>query len=229
MKERLIHEYRISPEKIKVVTNTEEKSFLAQPLDPDVYKTLSGKFIITYSGGIGPHRGVDTAIRGMQYLKDIPQIQLAIVGFGSPSVMNGLKALVADLHLSTVHFFGRQPFSKFYSYMHFADVNVIPHQSNGHTDNTVPHKLFQGMMAGRPMLVSSSAPLKRFVTKYNSGLIFDAGNAADYAEKAKQLYSDATLRETLGKNGKEATVAGNLNWETTQKELIDLYHSFYVS
>jgi glycosyltransferase involved in cell wall biosynthesis len=229
MKERLIQEYRIRPEKITVVTNTEDKSFLTQPLTPDVYKTLEGKFIITYSGGIGPHRGVDTAIRGMQYLKDIPQIQLAVVGFGSSSVMNGLKALVADLRLSSVHFFGRQPFSKFYSYMHFADVNVIPHQSNGHTDNTVPHKLFQGMMAGRPMLVSSSAPLKRYVTRYNSGLIFDAGNPEDYAEKARQLYRDATLRETLGKNGIAATVGGTLNWETTQKELIHLYDSFYVS
>ncbi|HZX75296.1 MAG TPA: glycosyltransferase family 4 protein [Cyclobacteriaceae bacterium] len=227
MKERLIQEYNVNPEKIKVVTNTEDKNFLTQALNPEVYKSLEGKFIITYSGGIGPHRGVDTAIKGMQYLKDMPQIQLAIVGFGSPSVMNGLKALVQELQLSNVHFFGFQPFSKFYSYMHLADVNVIPHQSNGHTDNTVPHKLFQGMMAERPLLVSSSAPLKRFVSQYNSGVIFEAGNPADFSEKVKQLYTDKSLRDQLGKNGKEATVSGNLNWETTQKELIDLYDSFY--
>ena len=227
MKERLMREYNVDAGKITVVTNTEDKFFLTQKLDQDVYASLKDKFIITYSGGIGPHRGVDVAIRGMSYLKDIPQIQLAIVGFGSSSVMNGLKALVEELKLTNVHFFGYQPFSKFYSYMHLADVNVIPHQSNGHTDNTVPHKLFQGMMAERPLLVSSSAPLKRFVEKFNSGLIFKAGDPISYAEQVKQLYDDKTLRQTLGKNGKTATVDGDLNWETTQKDIIDLYSSFY--
>lgn len=105
-----------------------------------------------------------------------------------------------------------------------AAVNVIPHQSNGHTDNTVPHKLFQGMMAGRPLLVSSSAPLKRYVEKYNSGLVFEAGNELDLAEKVRMLYRDASLCRKLGDNGKHATIDGELNWENTQKALVDLYN-----
>lgn len=225
MKERVIQEHKISPDKITVVTNTEDKEFLKQKLDNTVYESLPGKFILTYSGGIGPHRGVDIAIQGMQYLKDNSDIQLAIVGFGSASVMNSLYQLVKDLQLTNVHFFGFQPFSKFYAYMHLADVNVIPHQSNGHTDNTVPHKLFQGMMAGKPLLVSSSAPLKRFVTKYQSGLVFDAGNAKDFAEKVKMLHSDKALANQIGENGIKATVKGDLTWETTQKQLIQLYQS----
>ncbi len=225
MKERVIAEHNIETIKITVVTNTEDKGFINQKSDPAVYEKLNGKFILTYSGGIGPHRGVDVAIRAMHYLKDNDQIQLAIVGFGSPSVMNSLHSLVNDLNLTNVHFFGYQPFSKFYSYMHFASVNVIPHQSNGHTDNTVPHKLFQGMMAGKPLLVSSSAPLKRLVTKYNSGLVFEAGSPEDFATKVKTLYSHPALAVELGEKGKQATLDGNLNWETTQKELIKLYNT----
>jgi glycosyltransferase involved in cell wall biosynthesis len=225
MKERVITEHGIAPDKITVVTNTEDKGFINQKLEASAYEKLEGKFIITYSGGIGPHRGVDVAIRGMQYLKDEDKIQLAIVGFGSASVMSSLQSLVQELQLKNVHFFGYQPFSKFYTYMHLADVNVIPHQSNGHTDNTVPHKLFQGMMAAKPLLVSSSAPLKRLVTKYNSGLVFEAGNPNDYAKKVRELYSNHAFRNELGENGKKATLEGNLNWETTQVELIRLYNS----
>jgi len=225
MKARVIAEHGIDPNKITVVTNTEDKGFLKQKLDTSLYEKLAGKFIITYSGGIGPHRGVDVAIRGMQYLKENDNIQLAIVGTGSASVMSSLHSLVEELQLKNVHFFGYQPFSKFYAYMHLADVNVIPHQSNGHTDNTVPHKLFQGMMAAKPMLVSSSAPLKRLVTKFDSGLIFEAGNASDFAEKVKTLYSNKELSKRLGENGFKATVDGDLNWETTQQELIKLYKS----
>jgi len=223
MKARIVKEHGIRDEKIIVVTNTEDQNFVKQEIDPSVYETLAGKFIITYSGGIGPHRGVDTAIEGMQYLKENDQIQLAIVGFGSPSVMNNLQQKVADLQLNNVHFFGYQPFSKFYSYMHLTDVNVIPHHSNGHTDNTVPHKLFQGMMAGKPLLVSSCAPLKRLVEICQSGVVFEAGNPKDFAEKVTTLYTDKNLRDKLGNNGMKATLDGDLKWETTQHILINLY------
>ena len=227
MKARIIQEHSIKPEKITVVTNTEDKGFLLQKQDPSVYQTLPSKFILTYSGGIGPHRGVDVAIEGMKYLTANEDIQLAIVGFGSKSVMDSLYALVEKLQLKNVHFFGFQPFSKFYSYMHFADVNVIPHQSNGHTDNTVPHKLFQGMMAARPLLVSSSAPLKRLVEQYQSGLVFAAGDPKDFADKVLELYKNKDLKNRLGENGKKASLEGQLNWETTQRSLIQLYNSLF--
>lgn len=223
MKARIIREHHIEQSKITVITNTEDKNFILQKLDSSVYESLKGKFIITYSGGIGPHRGVDTAIAGMQHLKEQTDIQLAIVGFGSPSVMNNLKLMVTDLDLKNVHFFGYQPFSKFYSYMHLADVNVIPHQSNGHTNNTVPHKLFQGMMAAKPLLVSSSAPLKRLTEKYQSGLVFEAGNSKDFAEKVMTLYRDKNLCEELGENGRRVTLEENVNWEHDQKDLVALY------
>ena len=225
MKARIIHEHNIKPEKITIVTNTEDKGFVKQKLDPSVYQTLPSKFILTYSGGIGPHRGVDIAIEGMKHLVEYPDIQLAIVGFGSKSVMESLHALVERLKLKNVHFFGYQPFSKFYSYMHLADVNVIPHQSNGHTDNTVPHKLFQGMMAAKPLLVSSSAPLKRLVDQHKAGLVFSAGDPKDFADKVLELYQNKDLKNQLGENGRKASIDGQLNWEITQKTLVQLYNS----
>ncbi|HNP95558.1 MAG TPA: glycosyltransferase family 4 protein, partial [Cyclobacteriaceae bacterium] len=225
MKSRLAKSSGVDLEKITVITNTEDKNFIEQKLNKDVYENIPNGFIITYSGGIGPHRGVDTAIKGMAHLRDKP-IYLVIVGFGSPSVMTSLKELATQLQLQNVYFKGYQPFEKFYSYMHLADVNVIPHQSNGHTDNTVPHKLFQGMMAGRPLLVSTCAPLKRIVEEYKSGLVFKADDATDFAAKVETLYSDKQLCEKLGANGTTATINGKLNWETTQVELVKLYERF---
>ncbi len=223
MKSRVVREHSIAPEKITVVTNTEDKTFAQQPLDDSVYQNLKGKFILTYSGGIGPHRGVDTAIRGMQWLTSNPKIQLAIVGSGSRSVMKSLHSLVRALQLNKVHFLGYQPFSKFYSYMKIASVNVIPHQSNGHTNNTVPHKFFQGMMAGKPLLVSSSAPLKRLAEKYQSGLVFEAGNDRDFARKVEELFGNESFSMALGENGRVATLIGKLNWDEDQHHLVNLY------
>ncbi|HLT79734.1 MAG TPA: glycosyltransferase family 4 protein [Cyclobacteriaceae bacterium] len=223
MKARLIDEYGAAPERITVVSNTEELEFLEQPLIRDIYAPLSGKFIVTYSGNIGPHRGVDTVIEAMQYLRNYP-IALAIVGSGRSSVMDKLTRQTKDFGLDgQVHFFGRQPFEKFFSFMSLTDVNVIPHKSNPHTDNTVPHKLFEAMMVGRPVLVSSSAPLKRIVEETKAGVVFDAEDAKDCSEKILKLFHNPDLQRQLADNGVRATVHGSLNWETSQQALIALY------
>lgn len=223
MKSRLIEQYNIDPDKVFVVTNTESKSFTAQELDNAVYKSLANKFIITYSGNIGAHRGLDTAIRGMANLKDHNDIVLVIIGSGSKDVITRLKTLTSELDLNdNVQFWGHQPFQKFYSFMRFTSVNVIPHISNGHTENTVPHKLFHSMMVARPVLVSTCAPLKRIVEETHSGVVFKAGDDKDFALKVLELYNNPALCEQLGKNGELATEE-KYTWETTSKILSSVY------
>jgi len=228
MKQRLVRKYNVDPEKIIVISNTEDKSFLNQEIDPSVYNNFPLKFRIVYSGGIGPHRGVDTAIEAMKYLKVYDDIELIIIGTGSHDVLDHLNSLCNGLEVSKhVHFLGHQSFAKFYSFMHLADVNIIPHKSNQHTDNTIPHKLFQSMMSGRPLLVSSSDPLRRLVNSTSSGLVFEANNPQDFASKVLTLYNDRTLGNTLGANGRQATAEGNLNWDTEQLRLIHFYRSLF--
>ncbi len=230
MKNRLIEKHDVSPDKIIVVSNTEEKSFLNQPIDPAVYRNFENKFRIVYSGGIGPHRGVDTAIEAMRYLKAYPDIELIIIGSGSRDVIHHLQRVSIEAGVAGhVHFLGHQAFDKFYSFMHLADVNIIPHKSNEHTDNTIPHKLYQSMMSGRPVLVSSSDPLKRVVNATASGLVFTANNPQDFAAKILLLYHDKNLCNTLGRNGKNATAEGTLNWDHEQILLIDFYKRLFNS
>lgn len=228
MKKRLLQKYQPTVDTIHVISNTEEKAFINQEIDPAVYSGFANKFKILYSGSIGPHRGVDTAVEAMQYLKGYHDIEFIIVGSGSKDVMNHLKTLAGRLSVTDhVHFLGYQSFKKFFSYMHFADVNIIPHKSNLHTDNTIPHKLFQAMMAARPVLVSSSDPLKRIISTHHAGLVFEAGNAKDFADKILELYNDRAQAAALGENGKNITLHGDLNWDTEQKNLVTFYKDVF--
>jgi glycosyltransferase involved in cell wall biosynthesis len=83
------------------------------------------------------------------------------------------------------------------------------------------------MMSGRPLLVSSSDPLRRLVNSTSSGLVFEANNPQDFASKVLTLYNDRTLGNTLGANGRQATTEGNLNWDTEQLQLIHFYRSLF--
>lgn len=226
MKSRLISAHGIDPSKISVITNSEYKNYKEGPVFKDVYKHLKDSFIIAYTGNVGPHRGVDTVIESMQYLKDLP-VKFALVGTINNAVKSKLNSIILKHDLQDqVFIYGYQPFTKFLSYMSMADVNIIPHHSNQHTDNTIPHKIYQGMQVGKPLIVSSSAPIKRIVEETNAGLVFEAGNPIDLAEKIRILYANSELRNELATNGIHATQNNLYNWESTEKLLQSLYASF---
>lgn len=107
--------------------------------------------------------------------------------------------------------------------MKYADVNIIPHKINKQNDYGVPHKLFQSMMVGKPVLVSTCKPLKRIVETSNAGLVFESENATDFANKVKLLYEDQNLRDTLGRNGYLSSTSGHFSWEFSANNLLNTY------
>ncbi len=229
MRDRLIALHKLPQNKITVVTNSEGQGFLHQERIPDIYDRSSNDFILAYTGGVGPHRGVDVAIEGLGLTKS-KNIRLEITGSLSDDSRIWLTDL-ASKHgvLDRVRINGYQPFHKFFSYMALADVNLIPHNRNGHTDHTIPHKLFQGMMVGKPVLVSDAPPLERVVKATNSGLVFEAGNAQDFAKQIDLLYEQPDKARAFGNNGNRATTKGKWNWEHTGQNLVDLYSNITAS
>lgn len=226
MKARIADIHGIKSKKITVVTNSEGIEFLDQKHFPEIYEKEKGDFILAYTGNVGPHRGVDTIVEALSFLKDQKSIKLEITGTLSGNSKSALQ-LLAQNHgvVSQVVFNGYQPFEKFFSYMYYADVNLIPHKRNGHTDNTIPHKLFQGMMVGKPVLVSDAPPLKRVTESLDAGLVFEAGNPADAADRIRSLFNSKEKCKALGNNGAQQTLQGKANWEHDSKNLTDLYTS----
>ena len=188
----------------------------------------NGDCQITYVGGMGPHRGLDIVIKGIQILLEkSKQFHLNLVGSGHPDVVNKLKTLTEELNLSEhVTFHGQRPFSEVLSFMSVADINIIPHISNEHTDNTIPHKLFQIMMSEKPLLVSSSPTLARVTRKYDAGWIFDAGNPRSFASKIHEITCSQELAKKKCENALEAAM-GELSWENEQIKLIKLMDSIF--
>ena len=178
-----------------------------------------------YIGGFGSHRGIDTAIRSLKYLQeDIPDIRLVLVGNASTELEEKFASLAReDGVLDLIVREKWTPFENVYSYMKAADIGLIPHNLNEHTDNTIPHKLFQHMMVGKPVLVSTCKPLARIVADTGSGAIFEAGNAEDFASKVKDIYNNSQKASEMGENGVAATLAGNFNWQHTAGLLTNLY------
>ncbi len=207
-------------EKFVVVSNVLNlKTFPAKP--DETPRKSSDEVLISYVGGFGVHRGLETAIQAMPaILKNITTAQLVLVGTGRN--FTELKELARNMDVEEhVDFPGWVPFEESARAIQKADLCIIPHLSTEHTDTTVPHKLFQYMYLKKPVLVSSSPPLKRIVEATQSGLVFKAGNSEDFAEKALQMIRSDRLKK-WGENGHQAVVQ-TYNWEKESGKLIRIY------
>ena len=199
--------------------------FESCPLNDELINQYRNDFVILYIGGFGgEHRGLDTVIKAMPGIKNkIPKARLLLVGDGS--IKPTLEQLVSDLSLEDkVTFVPWQPFQLVRSYIALSDVCIVPHKSNPHTEATSPHKLFQYMLMGKPVVVSSCKPLQRIVARENCGLVFEAGSPRRFAEAVCQL-EDSAFRRRLGAAGQKA-IYKKYNWKRTSDKLIKLYKSF---
>ena len=226
MKTKLIANFGIDERKLVVVSNHEKKEFADNFKHAVAQNIITDKeFSITYVGGFGPHRGLQTAIEAMpNILKNIPEAKLFLIGKGSADVEHTLKQLVVKHNLqNSVVFVGYRPFDEVSTIMQKTNINIIPHLANEHTDNTIPHKLFQIMMSKSLLLVSSCKPLQRIVNKYDAGMVFKANDSNDFAKKVVDIYQNYSKYQLKTENAFNAVMQKNENWEAESIKLLSLY------
>ena len=208
--------------KINIVANyVDVDSFLRLGTIQEISQKYIDKFSLLYAGGFDSHRGIEIVIRALPKLKEkIPNIQLTLIGKGRN--MNDLKTLATDLGVEKeVCFEGWQPPGYLASYISGCNIALIPHLKTEHTDNTIPHKLFQYMLLEKPIISSSCAPLKRIINETKSGLIYEDKNSLEFVDKVIELYNSKYIKD-FGERGRVA-VLEKYNWKETAKTLIGLY------
>jgi len=209
-------------EDIVVVTNTEDHdAFSGLAIDQELCARHRDEFVILYMGMLNPHRGLETAIDAMPIvLGQIPNARLLIVGDGPSRGVLKQRVRAAGLG-AHVTFTGYQPFARLPSYITLSAAGLIPHISTPHIETTMPNKVFQCMLLGRPVIVSSVRPLVRVVRDAQCGVVFAERDPRSLADAVLQL-RDPQLRQRLGENGR-AAVASRYDWSHTVQALLEIY------
>lgn len=159
----------------------EEKVFVVSNVtDIDEFRTRADQvppmekdaFAVCYVGGVdNPNRGLHQLVHAWPLvLEEIPGAELWIVGDGwiRPSV----EELVRSKGLEqAIKFEGQVPFGRIASYIKGADIAIIPHVVNEHTNNTIPHKLFQYLALGKIVVSSDIKPIRRVLNDTGLGVI----------------------------------------------------------
>ncbi len=206
--------------KFVVVSNTEDPSDWV-PTDSN---RTNDKFVISYIGGLGVHRGIDTIVNAMKYITS-EEVVLRIVGFRDKTPYEKtIRSLVSKAGLQS-----RVILEQWVRKEEIAEVIrsstlcTVPHNRSEHTETTIPHKLFQYMASSVPVLVSDVRPLRRVVENAKCGFVFEANNERSCADKINEALSCSVdeLRE-FGYNGRRA-VEEDFNWKEDAARLVTLY------
>lgn len=209
----------VPDERIFVVGNAEDVDHV--PIDGPLQELPASSLRIVYVGGVQELRGLQTAVAAMPAIvQQAPDASLVIVGDGLYQPV--LKAQARQLDVTPyVRFEGQQPFEKVHRYIRAADICIVPHLADELVNTTIPHKLFQYMFLGKPVVVSSARPLKRIVEESQAGFVFTSGDPASFAEAVLRL-TDPALRQKLGQNG-HCAVVKRYNWQQESERLVALY------
>lgn len=209
----------IQPEKVVVISNTLD----IEEFDVPERKAFNTDEIrMLYVGGINYHRGIQYVIKAISNLKEkkVP-VHFDLVGGGS--YLANLKSLIAELQVQdnvTVH--GYKPYTQICDLYESANVALIPHVKSGHTDNTIPNKIFQYMYAEIPMVVSNCDPLVRIMNETESGLSYHYDQPEELAAIIADFYEHPEKLDNYIKHGRQAVI-DKYNWKVDGRKLVEFY------
>jgi len=187
-KERLVGLSGINPDKVRAIPNLPHPDFYEKAvIDSEIISRFKAGRHLLYLGDTGLRRGLDTAMQALHLLQsDFPDLKLIIVGSSRDD--NKLLKIARDLDIEKlIYFEGWQDQSQFPSYIKASDIGLSPLHRNAHHDTTYANKIFQYMAFDLPVIVSDCPAQANVIRKEKSGLIHEAGNAADLAEKIKTI------------------------------------------
>jgi glycosyltransferase involved in cell wall biosynthesis len=180
------------------------------------------EYTFIYAGGLTEHRGLQYVLAAIpEIVKQNSAFRLVILGDGNYRTF--LEKMVNDLKLNDhVEFYGKVPYKKVLEELGRADFTLIPHIKSEHTDNTIPHKLFQYMYTGKPVLASNCNPIERILIHSGAGIIYTWDSPHEFAEKALELMTDRQRISKMAANGKEF-VLKYYHWGIGEDNLLRLY------
>ncbi len=198
-------------EKPTVVTNCCLKKEMVEVTKKNV------GFEILNHGQFYDGRGYDVMLESAPLLKEIPEIKLAIRGFGY--LEESLRKRAEELNAENFIFYPPVTVDKLIESASHSMVGVaITEPICLNFKLSVSNKIFEYAAAGLPVIMSDIPEHRYLNEKYNFGIILKENTPEFFAEAVKKLYSDKDFYNECAKNAR--LLSDEVNWENEFGKLI---------
>ncbi|MEE2657808.1 MAG: glycosyltransferase family 4 protein [Candidatus Latescibacterota bacterium] len=195
----------------------------------DLYRPLStgnsDRPLLVYTGSVTRLRGLFEMLEAVDRLRrQIPGVRLRIVGpVGNAQEEAEAQQFIRDRDLSSaVEFTGLVSHQEVHEHIREADVGLALLHPDPNYLRSLPTKMFEYMMMGRPVVVSDFPLWKEIVEDAGGGYAVDPLDADAVETALKELLSDAEARRYMGEAGRQA-VMERYNWQGEGAKLVEIY------
>lgn len=166
--------------------------------------------VVLFVGRLTQVKSVDFLIEGFAML-DFKNKLLLVVGSGEEK--NNLECLVKNLGLTdNVIFTGNVNPKEVYSYMHLADVLVLPS-----TMETGGNVILEALMCGLPVISTRVGWADDYIVDGYDGYFIEKRNAKDIGNKLNKVLSNNKLLKIMKKNALHVADNELISWQECAK------------
>lgn len=200
-----------------VVMNARELEDIGEGRLERCRKNMLDLFTLIYIGVLEPMRFL---VEACEAVESIDGVHLLIGGYGRLEDEIRVYAQKSE----KITFMGRVPYQDVMPCTSASDaVMCVFDPSNKNTVIGMPNKLFEGMMAARPVLATVGTYSGNTVERTRCGISIEYSK--DSFKKAVEFLRDNPEKAAeMGKNGRKAAEE-EFNWGVMEKRLLDLYDS----
>jgi glycosyltransferase involved in cell wall biosynthesis len=183
---------------------------------------LEGKRILTFTGRLVPHKGVDVILQALARLPD--DVVLVVVGAGP--VLHSLVGLARRLGVGDrVRFCARVSDDDLPRYLALGDVFVFPSQSRLEGFGLA---VAEAMAVGLPVVIADMPGVREVIEPGREGLLAEPLLADDLAEKIRILLDDPPLARRMGAAGRRRAEE-RYGLPTVAHQLLSLYADLHAA
>lgn len=180
------------------------------------------RFLAVYVGLVTVGRGYEVLFAA---LRELPDVDLLVLGPGLETYKNELKALAGRLGVAArVHFMEPVPYREIQRVTAACDAGLVVVQREALSyELCLPSKFFEYLFSGIPVGVSDLPELRPIVNEYGAGVCFDERNPASVAAGIRKLQAERARYRGPAWEQTVRRIAERYDWELRKQDLLDVY------
>ena len=187
-------------DRVRVIPNFVDTEVITPCSRNTAYRTELGigdQVVVMYAGNVGYSQSLDMVV---EVARAMPSVVFVINGDGSAR-----KSLESSARgLANVKFADYQPIERLSEVLATGDIHLVPLRS-GLARVSVPSKTYSIMASSRPVIaaIDPDTEIPRLLERSGAGVSVAPDDADALRAAITKLVDAPTLRESLGKNGRE--------------------------
>ena len=205
MKAGVVSSGVVNADHVAMIPNSSDLGLFRPDLDRTFGRErlgLGDRVAAIYFGGMGMANNLEYAIDAAKILTDRGREDIAIVLHGGGGRKEAHKEQVAELGLSNVIFSDPVPDKGVVAQLVAScDICLTIYRASKEVTWS-PNKMFDGLAAGRPIIINVSGWLGETIDNNRCGYSVDSEKPEALANALEKLADDPELRETMGGNSR---------------------------